>query len=335
LAATMKDLAKLADVSVGTVSNVLTGAATVSDGVRLRVLEAAKSVGYRHNVLAADLRRGRTKTIGICIPDLSNAFFHALMRAISRCAERDNYEAIVVETAEIGESNNRKLDFLYSRRIEGLFLIPTDDWNGSYDDSMPTILLDRIREHERLPAVALDNVAASGMAVDFLYDKGHREIWLVLNESSLWNSAERRHGFMQQAEKLGIADQCSLLQEGTGVQQLAQRLAATLEDVGPPDAVISGHDTATLAVLRAFTRAGVAIPKKTSLLAYDDVAWMDALYPTISAIAQPVEGMAQAAWARMKAGIEGQKVLASTHRLLPVIIERDSTAVRKHREIGS
>lgn len=325
----MKDVSRHANVSLGTVSNVLTGAAPVSDAVRVRVLEAAEHIGYRYNDIAANLRRGRSKTIGICIPDLGNVFFHGIMRALSRCAELDGFQAIVVETAEKGESNNRKLDFLYNRQIEGLFLIPTDDWNGSYDHSMPTILLDRIRREETLPSVALDNMAASRMAIDFLYERGHRKIWLVLNESGLLNSEERCMGFIQQAEKLGIADQCRIVQNGIGTRMLAQNLSDLLEREAPPDAVISGHETATLAALRALTRAGVVIPDTTSLLAYDDVEWMDALYPTISAIAQPVDNMAEAAWSHMKAGIEGRKLSVQTQRLLPTIIERDSTSTQR------
>jgi LacI family transcriptional regulator len=318
-------VARVAGVSIGTVSNVISRRDIVSPALKARVTDAIQRTGYRHNEIAASLRKRRSRSIGICIPDLGNPFFHGLLQALSNELEEDGYDALLVETKEIGSRNDAKLQILYSKQVEGVFIVPTIDWNGIYDSSIPHILLDRMRENETLPSIATDNEGMVRMGVEHLYALGHRTIWLVLNSTQLWNSSLRRSGFLSATRSHGIDHQCKFVEGGMGAHEIATAVSAMLDLNATPSAIIAGHGSATLGVLRALCAHGIDVPDTTSVLAFDDIAWMAVLRPTISVINQPYSEMARQAWSAMKTALAGQPIDDLAVRLMGDITEREST----------
>ncbi|MCP4381236.1 MAG: LacI family transcriptional regulator [Hyphomicrobiales bacterium] len=321
----MKEVAREARVSLGTVSNVLAGREIVSPKLKARVEAAIARTGYRHNGIAASLRQQRSRTIGVCIPDLSNPFFHGLAQALSWELEEDGYDALLIETNESGMRNDSKLQTLYSKQVEGVFLVPTVDWKGNYDSAVPHVILDRIREEEPLPSIALDNEGMTRLGVERLCALGHRRIWLVMNSSRLWNSALRRSGFSSACRDQGIDGECRVIEGGMDGHEIADAVFAALEIEAPPSAVIAGHGSATLGTLRALHTKSIAVPQTTSILAFDDIAWMEVLRPSISVIVQPFAEMARLGWSAMKDAIAGRSIDGLTVRLMGSLVEREST----------
>ena len=142
---TIRDIALEAAVSVGTASNALSGRTSVKPELRDRVLTAAARLNYRRNLVAANLRRRDSKTIGLCIPALNNPFFCDLMQRIVALAEEDGYDVLVLETREDGRDEGKKLETLYSNRVRGVFMVPTGGWSGERDPEVPMVVVDRIR----------------------------------------------------------------------------------------------------------------------------------------------------------------------------------------------
>ena len=186
----------------------------------------------------------------------------------------------------------------------------------------PASLRPPARPGEGLPSVAIDNVAAAKAAFEYLYDLGHRDIWLVVNSSAIWNSKQRIDGFKAAARRKKTAG-ARVIEVGMTPQDTAKNLLAELHKA-QPTAILTASGIATLGTLRAVHDKGLSIPSDLSLLGFDDAPWMDVLRPSISVVAQPIEAIAGRAWDLMHAELESSA--PANHVLLDAtIIEREST----------
>jgi LacI family transcriptional regulator len=319
---TIRDVARTAGVATGTASNALSGRPSVAPELKARVLAAATRLNYRPNAVAANLRRGDSRTVGLCIPALNNPFFCDLMQRLVVCAEEDNFDVLVLETREDGSDEAKKLNALYSNRVRGVFMVPTGTWTGDRDTTIPMVIVDRIRPGEAMPSVALDNPHAARSAFRHLYDLGHRSIWMVVNSKKIWNSKQRVDGFKAAAKRLKVTD-ARVLEVGMTPQETAHVVHAALAEARPT-AIVAASGIATLGTLRAIQDHGISIPDEISVLGFDDVPWMEVLRPSISVVAQPIDQIAHHAWRLMKASFADSSihdhVLVDAH-----IIDREST----------
>lgn len=321
---TMKDLARAAGVSLGTASNVMANKPTVTAEVRERVLRVAREIGYRPNAIAAGLRRQSTRTIGLCIPNLANPFFSDLAQEFNAAVEAAGYDVLIVETRENAQHERAKLRSLYSRQVDGIFIVPTAEWSGETDPGTPLVVLDRIRRDETYPSVAMDNGMAVSLAFDALHQLGHRKILLVVNAGEFWNSSLRLESFNEMARKHGLADQVSVVETSMVPQEIASELERALAQ-GRPSAILCANGLATLGTLRGLQSAGLSIPEDVSLLAIDDAVWMNILRPAISVVRQPVAEMAATGWKIMAGLLDGQLGDTPHIELPPTLILREST----------
>jgi len=322
---TILSVAQAAGVSVGTVSNVFSGRKTVNPEIRNRVQLAAQDLHYSPDRVAASLRSRRSRTIGLCIPDLGNPFFGDLLRQLNRVLENDGYRLLAVETREDGALEPEKLAVLCANRVEGIFMVPTATWAGTPTDDIPVIVIDRVREDEPLPSVCLDNAGAIDAALAHLHALGHRSIWMVVNSTRLWNSQLRVSAFLAAADRLGMADRVEVLQSGMAPQDMAIALADHLQGTAPPTAILTASGTATLGTLRALQDCGLSVPDDISVLGFDDVVWMEVLRPSISVVRQPITAMAAQAWMMMQTLMVDGALTERHVRLPATLVQRDST----------
>lgn len=321
---TIRDVARSAGVSVGTASNVLANKSSVSPDLCDRVLAAAQAMGYRRNDLAAGLKRRNTRTLGLCIPNFANPFFVELIQTLQARCEAEGYELLVIETGEDGRREHQKLETLYQKQVDGVFMVPTADWAGQIDERIAHVVVDRTRKDEPLPSVALDNAGAMHEAVRYLSSLGHQRIWLVVNSSRLRNAVLRRDGFLQAVADFGISPEARVIEVGMDPAQIATQVCHFLDTQRHPTAIVSASGLATLGTLRALQDRTLSIPDDISVLALDDAAWMDVLRPAITVIRQPVEAMAHEAWLMMHSLLKGQALARKRVRLEGALLVRES-----------
>lgn len=321
---TIRDLAQAAGVSLGTASNALANKANISVDLRDRVMRAATQIGYSPNALAVGLRRQSTRTIGLCIPNLANPFFSDLAQQLNVAVEEAGYDVLIVETRENADHERKMVDALHSKQVDGICIVPTAKWVGEDDPAIPVVVMDRIRQTEPLPSVAMDNDAAVAMAFDALHALGHRHIWMVVNAGALWNSTLRVNGFWRASRRHGIVDKVHVVETSMDPQEIAAELGRALAQ-DRPTAILSANGLATLGTLRALQDAGLSCPRDISLLAIDDAVWMDVLRPSISVIRQPVPAIAAAAWDLMSNLIAGREIPVPHMELQPTLLLREST----------
>ncbi len=325
---TMNDVAKEANVALGTVSKVLNGDATVKPALRERVMLACQTLNYQRNSIAASLRSKQTHTIGIIIPDIINTFYATLVERLEQLASAVGYTVVIVTTGEDALRADARIETLRQRQVDGMIVIPS--LNGSahlvtaIGKEMPCVIVDRIGENDSYPNVATDNVDAAYQGTRYLLSLGHRHIVLAVNSPNLWNTQERITGF-EQAIREGNA-RGEVRNVGMTVEAARISLGELFQSEGRPTALFAANNLVTLGAIHAKQDTGLSVPNDMSLLAFDDFEWLRLVQPAVSAIQQPIDQIAVDTWRLMFQQVSRRPIATRNVRAGAQLIIRQSTA---------
>lgn len=293
---TMADVARLAGVSQSTVSHVLNGTRHVSDPARTAVLRAVADTGYRQNALARSLATSRTTTLGLASTPVSNPYFGELIRSVESSARAAGYTLVLGDTHDEPEQEQRVLQQLADRRVDGVLLAPSAHAAEAAlpflrSAGLPTVLLDRFADAE-LDQVAPENEDATALLAGHLADLGHRRVAMVTGLPGLHSTGERLAGYQRVVQERGLDGDPGLVLEGGSDVATAER--AVLEAFAaaePPTALVVGNNAMTIGVMKALRSLGLRIPDDVAIACYDDFEWADLFEPRLTAIAQDVQTM--------------------------------------------
>jgi LacI family transcriptional regulator len=317
---TIREVAKRAGVSPGTVSNALSGLRKVSDDRRRAVLEAVAALGYRSNHTASSLRRGKTGTVGIVVPNLANEFFAGLVRRWEEHAARSEYEIFVVASGDDARQEAHRTESLISRRIDGLLVVAARDDFGSergFPKSLPpTILIDRTFNHGSFDTVASDNLDAGYRGCAHLIELGHRSITLLVPEAEHAHLRNRIEGYRRALAEAGLAAKERIVFGGNSPESNRSALEQDLRRSHPPTAVFAGTFDATLGAIKAIRALDFRFPEDISLLAFEHSEWLTVFRPYISAVSQSVEDLAGRSWHLLGERISGRHQQADLSRIM-------------------
>jgi LacI family transcriptional regulator len=300
---TMRDVARLAGVSVATVSAVVNSSATVSEVRSKRVREAMEALDYYPDQVARSLKVGRTNVVGMVVPDITNIFFPQLIRGAEDAARQQGYSVILCDSNEDPEEERRHLDTLFSRRVDGV-LIACSDPSAEYEYLMrrrfPIVFVDRIPRGITRAGVSTDNVEAGFRATNHLIELGHKRIAFITGQLGLSPHYGRFEGFRKamQAEGLPIRDE--YLREGDLEVETGRRLGIELLSLNPPPtAIITSNNRMLLGLTGAFTELGIPCPGGVSVVGFDDSVWTEHFTPGLTVMAQPAFEIGRAAFAML------------------------------------
>ncbi|WP_081747540.1 LacI family DNA-binding transcriptional regulator, partial [Arthrobacter sp. Br18] len=195
---TIKDVADTAGVSVATASRVLSGHPATSAVARAAVSGAAATLGFRPNAQARSLRKTRTQTIGLVLPDVRNPFFADLAQSVEQRAREFNFLTLFGNANESAEQQDRYFDIMLSQRVDGLIAAPQGNLSnlqGILDSGVPTVFVDRVIADTSVPSVTPDNVTGIQEAVRHLTGRGHRRIGYIAGPQSTSTGRERLAAF--------------------------------------------------------------------------------------------------------------------------------------------
>jgi DNA-binding LacI/PurR family transcriptional regulator len=291
---TISDVARRASVSPATVSRVLNGDPRVGEDYRARVVRAVEELDYRPNVLARNLRRQRTATIGVVVPDIENPHFGELVRSVEDQAFEAGYRVLVCNTDENAEKQRAYLEALIDERVLGVIISPSDPGGEQIaqllDLGIPVVACDREVEDARADAVLADNVKAMRIGTDLLIAGGHRRIAFVGGRADVETGAERLAGYEMAMRADGLE---TLAVDGDFRLELAEAAVAGLLQRDPrPTAFIVANNLMTLGALRAIRDAELNVPADVALVGVDDPPWSALVDPPLTTLAQPVRAMA-------------------------------------------
>ncbi|MEJ1153999.1 LacI family DNA-binding transcriptional regulator [Microbacterium marmarense] len=334
MAVSVKDVAALARVSVGTVSNVLNQPDKVAPATVSRVQAAIDELGFVRNDAARQLRAGRSRSIGLVVLDVRNPFFTDIARGAEQRAAENNLSVLLGNSDDDASREASYLDLFEQQRVHGVLISPVDD---------PTERLERLREHgitavlvdrpsdgSGFSSVSVDDVSGGYMAVRHLLDTGRRRIAFIGGPDSVRQVADRLSG-----AKRAIAEQpdASLeLVPTTALTVLAGRAAGeSLRERASderPDAVFAANDLLAVGVLQALVMLGeVSVPEDIAIIGYDDIDFSSAAVVPLSSIRQPSELIGLRAVELLIAEVSGA---GATEQIVfqPELVVRDSTRPR-------
>ncbi len=297
---TIQDVAKHAGVAPSTVSNVLTGRKFVHQNLRKTVLAAVEEMNYKPNFVASSLRQGRTNSIGIIVPDITNPFFSEFVQRAGTVAMQDGMQLLLMNSNELLATQADLINTLIARQVDGMIVFLSDEEisssGGSLIRSVPTVLVDRGAELPDFDTVAIDNIAATHAGTSHLIEMGHRDITFVATRDSLVHMKQRVEGYQRAMAEAGLSDHVRVIYAGVTIEECRHSLQHQVFNQKPPTALFASAYIVTLGAIKAARQAGLEIPRDLSLLGFDDSDWMTVLTPTISTVAQPIYAMVDSAW---------------------------------------
>ena len=332
-AATIRDVAARAGVSVSVVSRVLNGTGPVAPAKRARVLEAIEDLAYRPRAAARELSRGHSDTIGLLLADLTNPFFARLAdRVVAEARSRD-LQILLMTTQEDPHLEGQALDTLLGRSVGGMIGTPTGHniarWEKLAALDIPVVFVDRaIGELESVDVVSIENVDSTATATRHLLDRGHTRIGIVSGPLDTTTGIDRVRGYDQALRERGLSRDDRLVRPAPfrgdrGAEVVAEMLA--LDD--PPTGLVVANTAQVRVVLRMLFQARIAIPDDLSVVVFDDNPWTELIRPPLTAVRQPVDMLAlhsvELVHARMR-----QKLPPTPRRVQVAaeFVERSSTA---------
>jgi LacI family transcriptional regulator len=297
---TIMEVARHAEVSVGTVSNVLNEKIRVSEARRQRVLKTMEELGYSQNMLAQGLRRRRTPVVGICVPFTSITYFAALVDAFEDVASDRGFEIMQVLTQLDPDRELQRVRALLKYHVSGIILVPGLRSEATLDviasSGTPLVIVDRPTQDQRFDQVSFDNRGVMFEATSRLIALGHKRILFVVRQRHLSVTVQRVQG-LREASRQGYGNiEIEVLECGYDEASFMARLSPELQGGQRPSVIIVSNSVLAAWTLRALRALGVFCPEEVSLLAFDEPEWADLVTPRLSIIRQPTREIALAAW---------------------------------------
>uniref|UniRef100_UPI0032177B4C LacI family DNA-binding transcriptional regulator n=1 Tax=uncultured Draconibacterium sp. TaxID=1573823 RepID=UPI0032177B4C len=295
------DIAQKTGLSTTTVSRVLSGKAKqyrIGKKSQEKIKEAAKEMHYIPNHFASNLRTGKSSTIALIVPSLSNPFFASIASEINTEIRKFGYITIISDSDENQEIEKMELEQLRARNIEGLVIAPCgNEWKHIktlYDQELPLICVDRYYENLDIPYVSTDNYTGAQMATKHLIENGHTVISCIQGVRSSTPNKLRVQGFTETMENAGLK-KYSITGDDFTVQNGYLETKLLLQQTDRPTAIFTLSNTIAMGCMKALKEENVRIPEDISLITFDEHPYLDYLSTPLSCIAQPVSDISKIA----------------------------------------
>ncbi|MBT2401995.1 LacI family DNA-binding transcriptional regulator [Streptomyces sp. ISL-100] len=339
----IKDVARLAGVSVGTVSNVINRPESVTEETRARVLATIDQLGYVRSESARQLRAGRSRIISLLVLDMANPFFVDVAAGAERSARAAGLGVMLCNSGQSAAEESEYLGLFSEQRVRGVLITPVDPTGRNLRSfkrhGIPYVLVDRVAPTTEGCSVSVDDVTGGALAVRHLIAEGHTEIAYVSGPLHLGQCQDRRAGALQALAEAGLpADRLRLIEaERLDVAAGRDSGARLLGMSSRPTAVFCANDLLALGVLQVLYGAGVSVPDDIALVGYDDIEFAAAAAVPLTSVRQPAFQMGRMATDLL---IEETGDAADTHQhqrivLQPELVVRDSSLSRRRRDRAS
>lgn len=340
----LSDIAKSLNVSPALVSIVLNNRGDekgISLQTQKKVIEKARELRYKPNMLARGLRLGESKTIGLIVADISNVFYSKIAKSIEKIADTHGYNLIFCSSDEDPEKEIRLIDMLRKRQVDGIIVSTSQKTANIFQllkkENFPFVLIDRPLPRLSSHYVGVDNFAGGFMATEQLIMNGRKRIgFLRISPSYLKNIGDREAGFKAALKKHGIRQKSGNIRE-IGFNSICQDVKLALTDLlmppNPVNAIFTSNNNVAVACFEFLNENRVNIPNDVALISFDDINLFRFSNPAITAISQPVEKIGESAFGILLQTIRQEVNGNKFQTILPVeLIERVSCGKFQKKE---
>jgi DNA-binding LacI/PurR family transcriptional regulator len=299
---TIKDLARHLNISVATVSRAMRDMPEIKAETRDAVLKLAKEWDYQPNLLATNLVKSRTKTIGVIVPDLAYHFFASVIKGIEDEAFARGYSLLLTQTSELYERELTNVQNLSRGQVEG-FIISLSQETTDYEHlhrlkrkGIPLVFFDRNADEIDVPKVMVDNVGAAYEATKHLIENGCKRIAFLAGPANVTVSNQRQTGYENALKDSGLAIDNSMIVHGSYNLQKIIELTNQLFDLEtPPDGLVVVSDRLALGAIATLRKKNIRIPQDVAIVSFNDEPICAIVTPTLSSVAQPTFEMGKMA----------------------------------------
>ncbi len=292
-AATVKDVAAQAGVSIATVSRVLSGKGGVRRELAERVRKAVQELDYHPNLSARRLRKRESKIIGVLVPDIQIPFFASIVVGIDKILQEAGYLLLLGNTNDTLAGEQTHISIFLGEDVSGIIFAATNAQDTSnyqrlLDLGIPLVAIDRSPGSLDVDTIQVDNAPAASQATLHLIQEGHQRIALISGPSTISTAIERQLGYEQALRTAGLSLDPRWIQPGHYTHEGGYRaMQAIMESADRPTAVVITNQVMALGALQFVHERGYEIPCDIAIISFDDMAWASALRPPLTVISQP------------------------------------------------
>lgn len=328
--ATIEDVARIAEVSIATVSRAIHSPEKVAESTRKRVHAAISRTGYTANAMAQNLRRQSSRMILVMIPDIGNPFFSNILQGLESVASKRGYGVLIGNTDRDPEIEATYLAFTRSHKADGLVLLTGNlPWGAGETPRRlpPVVAISEMLPGQDAPFVGIDNVQAARSAAQHLIELGHRRIAHIAGPAGNILSIQRRKGYDRALREAGIPiDEALILEGDFSIESGRQAVERLFMRDTLPTAFFCANDEMAIGAMLALNARGHNVPRDFSVIGFDDIPFASCTVPPLSTVRQPRRKMGEEAMAAMLDILEGKGAPEEPVILATDLIIRASTA---------
>ncbi|MDE3195675.1 MAG: LacI family DNA-binding transcriptional regulator [Acidobacteriota bacterium] len=339
---TIKEVADLAGVSVGTVSHVITGSVPVSEPLKIKVNAAIKELDYHPNHVARSLKTSKTRTLGFIVPDMTISFFPQVIHGAEVAAGERGYSVFAANSSESVDRQQDLLSLFRSQQVEGILVViaaapmPLNQMSRMMEAGIPAVCVDRVPEKIMVDSVAVDDIAAAEMGTEHLINNGYRRIAIITGPLALKNERRRMEGYENALACAGIAPEESLIWPGNlRSDDLEAMVRDRMKDPrNRPDAILCTNGPTALGALRGLRICGLQTPEDIGFVTFDELTVDDLFSPAITTIVQPAYDIGSRAADILLDRIEGEAGRGVQTVRLPASLKIRDSSKPRFRKVG-
>ncbi|MCY9590350.1 LacI family transcriptional regulator [Paenibacillus chitinolyticus] len=323
--ATIRDVSKLAGVSVATVSRVINQKGYVHEDTLQRVHKAIKLLNYVPNDVARSLSKKSTKTIALFVPDITNPFFNELALAVEKVTQLYGYTTILCNTNESAKIERQYIQNLKQKYIDG-FIMATNTLTEEEIDQLdiPMVAVDR-SSTPVVPTVTSKNRDGAHLAVQALLQQGCNKIAHIRGPKGLWIAEERCQGYLDLVENMPWFTPKLIANGNFQLKEAAEAAKKLFKEHPDIDGVFAGNDLMAIGTLRALQEHGIRVPDQVQIIGYDGISLAEMVYPELSTVSQSIYEMGMLAARILIKKIEQIHLDEENHQLEVKLVQRGTT----------
>lgn len=327
----LKDVSKMANVTVSTVSRYLSGELKVRKDTEERILYAIKELDYRPNYIARALKMKQTHTVGVIVPQSTNPLFAEIVAGIYSVLSENNYAYIQMSSENDLKREESCFSLMLEKQVDGLITIgsaSTEDpfvhWQRIYQQhNIPMTFINRLYDHGNLVGVRADFEGGACQAVEHLLSRGRKKIGLISGIPGLEESQIKERGYFRGLEKHGICADRALIVSGFYHYDEGKYAAERLFKEQKPDAILAMNDLSAIGALSCAHKMGLRVPEDVAIIGYGNSEASAFTTPALTTIDQEKILSGQSGARMLLQMIEGKPVASET--IATKLILRDST----------
>lgn len=338
----IKDVARLAGVSIATVSRCINEPDRVRLNTREKVQTAIEQTGYSPNTLAQSFRRGKTHVIMVVLPSVGDPFFTEVMKGIREVATANGYSLLINETQFNTITADEIGSIVVSRQSDGIILLAamspfgTRVLSAKNQRALPMVIgCETVSpELRNYPGIHIDNISAAREATNYLLGLGHEKIAFVYGEHRTLLTMDRERGYREAMAEAGrVIDSGWVVKGSLTLDGAIRATEGLLAHPNPPTAIFCANDEMAMGCLHAVKSAGLDVPRDISVIGFDDNRYAKVTDPPLTTVAQPAEEIGQKVMERLLEEIENGRSKDTVAEIVPhELVIRSSAAAPRDKD---